>query len=70
MAKENCLIVLASGRKLDLMRSEASRIAKDNNADWWSDRAEVGTRFCFVSAEAKEAFALTCDSFDIACREG
>lgn len=70
MLKENCLIVLAAGKKLDLLRGEASRIAKETNADWWTDRAETGTRFCFVNAKAKEAFATTCDNFEIACREG
>ncbi len=33
--------------------------------DWWIDRADVGSRFCFEDAKAKEAFALTCDSFGI-----
>ena len=69
MPKENCLIVLAAGRRLDLMRGEASRIAKESHADWWSDRGETGTRFCFVDAKAKEAFAETCDNLGIACRE-
>ncbi|MCK1299613.1 hypothetical protein IVB33_18945 [Bradyrhizobium sp. 24] len=70
MAKENCLIVVSAGKKLDLLRSEAFRIAKENNADWWSERVDLGTRFCFVSVDAKKAFALTCDTLDIRCREG
>jgi hypothetical protein len=70
MPKENCLIVVAAGRQLDLLRGEASRIAKGAKADWWIDRAEVGTRFCFEDAKAKESFALTCDSFGIPCKDG
>ncbi len=43
MPKKNCLIVHAAGRQLDLLRGEASRIAKANKVDWWIDRADVGT---------------------------
>jgi hypothetical protein len=70
MPKENCLIVRAVGRQLDLLRGEASRIAKGNKVDWWIDRADVGTRFCFEDAKAKEAFASTCDNFGIPCQDG
>lgn len=70
MPKENCLIVHAAGRQLDLLRGEASRIAKENTADWWSDRAEISTRFCFADAKTKAAFAITCDNFGISCRDG
>ncbi|MBH5372758.1 hypothetical protein [Bradyrhizobium glycinis] len=70
MPKENCLIVRAAGKQLDLLRGEAARIAKAANVGWWTDRAEVGTRFCFEDAEAKNSFALICDSFNIASREG
>ena len=65
MSKEHCLIVHAAGRQLDLLRGEASRIAKGKQINWWTDRAEVGTRFCFEDAKAKEVFALTCDNFGI-----
>jgi len=51
--KQNCLIILAAGKQLDLLRGEASRTAKSNNVDWWIDRAEVGTRFCFEDAMRK-----------------
>ena len=70
VAKANCLIVRAAGRQLDLLRGEASRIAKGAKADWWIDHVEVGKRFCFEDAEAKESFALACDSIGIPCRDG
>jgi len=70
MPTENYLIVFAAGRRLDLLRGEASRIAKENKVAWYTDRAEVGTRFCFEDAKAKEAFARTCDKFGISCRDG
>lgn len=71
MPKEkNCLIVRAAGRQLDLLRGEASRIAKGSNVDWWIDQAEVGTRFCFENTKAKESFALACDNFGIPCQDG
>ncbi|MGY4237969.1 hypothetical protein ACVIIW_006916 [Bradyrhizobium sp. USDA 4449] len=70
MPTENCLIVFAAGRRLDLLRGEASRIAKENKGVWYTDRADMGTRFCFEDAKAKEAFALTCDNLGIGCRDG
>ncbi|WP_275172649.1 hypothetical protein [Bradyrhizobium sp. CSS354] len=68
--EKNCLIVRAAGRQLDLLRGEASRIAKGSNVDWWVDQAQVGTRFCFENAKAKESFALACDNFGIPCQDG
>ncbi|WP_246649526.1 hypothetical protein [Bradyrhizobium canariense] len=68
--ENNCLIVRAAGRQLDLLRGEASRIAKGSNADWWIDQAEVGTRFCFEDTKAKESFALACDNLGIPCQDG
>ena len=70
MPKKNCLIVYAAGRQLDLLRGEASRIAKANKVDWWIDRADVGTLFCFEDANATEAFARTCDNFGVRCQDG
>lgn len=70
MANEYFLIVRAAGKQLDLLRGEASRIAKENKTGWWTDRANDGTRFCFEDVKAKEAFALTCDSLGIPCRDG
>lgn len=70
MAQENCLIVRAAGKQLDLLRGEASRIAKESNLGWWTDRAEVGTRFCFEDAKAKDSFALACDGFGVPCQDG
>jgi hypothetical protein len=69
MTKTNCLVVHAAGRQLDLLRGEASRIAKGNRIDWWIDPADVGARFYFEDAKAKEAFAVTCDNFGIPYRD-
>lgn len=69
MANEHCLIVRAAGRQLDLLRGEASRIAKASQAGWSTDKAEVGTRFCFEDAKAKKEFALVCDNFGIASND-
>lgn len=70
MPKESCLIVRAAGKRLDLLRGEAARIAKGANAGWWTDRAEIGTRFCFEDSKSKDLFALTCDSLGITCQDG
>ncbi|MCS3758738.1 hypothetical protein [Bradyrhizobium centrosematis] len=69
MGTENYVIVFAAGKQLDLLRGEASRIAKAAKAGWWTDWAEVGTKFCFEDAKARNSFALACDGFGIACRE-
>lgn len=40
------------------------------NVDWWIDRAEAGTRFCFEDTKAKVSFALACDNFGVPCQDG
>ncbi|RXH26288.1 hypothetical protein XH99_20275 [Bradyrhizobium nanningense] len=70
MPKENCLIVRAAGKRLDLLRGEAARIAQGANVGWWTDRAEIGTRFCFEDSKTKDLFALTCDGLGISCQDG
>ncbi|TFV41283.1 hypothetical protein [Bradyrhizobium niftali] len=69
MTKTNGLIVRASGRKLDQLRGDASRIAKGNKVDWWIEQADKGTRFCFEDAEAKKSFASICENFAVPCVE-
>lgn len=49
-------------------RSFSAQHSKQIN--WWTDRAEVGTRFCFEDVAAKETFAITCDNFGIRRRDG
>lgn len=58
------------GKTIGSPTREASRIAKENKADWHVDRADIGVRFCFEDAKAKEAFALTCENFGISRRDG
>ena len=53
MPKGNCLIVRAVGKQLDLLPGEASRIAQGANVGWFTDRAEIGTRFCFEDSKSK-----------------
>ena len=69
MANEHCLIIRAAGRQLDLLRGEAFRIAKANQIGWSTDRADVGTRFCFEDAKAKNEFAVVCDNFGIPSKD-
>ncbi|MGY8685619.1 hypothetical protein Q2941_49095 [Bradyrhizobium sp. UFLA05-153] len=69
MAKTNCLIVRAVGSQLDQLRGEASRISRGNKIDWWVERGEIGTRFCFETAEAKRAFVSICQNFAVSCIE-
>ena len=66
---ENCVIVNASGRQLDQLREEASRISRGHKVDWWAERGDKGTRFCFEDAEAKKAFASICENFAVQCIE-
>ena len=55
MATENCLIVSLRER-LEILRD--------------IDRADIGARFCFEDAKAKEVFALACDNFGVSSRDG
>ncbi|GLR91375.1 hypothetical protein [Bradyrhizobium iriomotense] len=65
MVETNCVTVRAYGRQLDQLRAEASRIARGTRLDWWIERADIGTRFCFEDAEAKRAFASICENFAV-----
>jgi hypothetical protein len=67
MVKTNCLIVRAYGRQLDLLRAEASRIARGSKVDWWIERSDKGARFCSENAEAKKTFASICEDFAVPC---
>lgn len=67
MVKTNCVIVRAYGRQLDQLRAEASRIARGSKIDWWIEKADKGTRFCFEDAEAIKTFALICENFAVRC---
>lgn len=66
---ENCVIVRAYGRLLDQLRGEASRVSRGNRVDWWIERHDQGTRFCFEDAESKKAFASICENLAISYRE-
>jgi len=68
MSKENFLIVKAAGRQLDLLRGEASRIAKESKGGWWIEHVDAGKRFWFEDANARDEFAVICDSFGVASR--
>jgi hypothetical protein len=61
--------VSAYGRQLDLLRGEAARISRRHKVDWWVERGDKGTRFCFEDAEAKKAFAAICKNFAVQCIE-
>lgn len=67
MVKTNCLIVRAYGRQLDLLRGEASRIARGSKVDWWIEGTDKGAHFCFENAQAKKSFASICENFAVPC---
>jgi hypothetical protein len=57
----HCVVVRTYGGKLDQLRGEAYRIARDNNIDWWAEAADTGTKFCFENAKAKASFGAACE---------
>jgi hypothetical protein len=65
MAETNCVIVRTVGRQLDELRSQASRIAKGRKIDWWVDRSDKGTCFCFEDPDAKQDFASFCTNLGV-----
>jgi hypothetical protein len=58
---KNSVVVKASGSQLDKLRGEASRIARDRNADWSCEAAEKGLKFWFENKESTAAFASFCE---------
>ncbi|MCP3465654.1 MULTISPECIES: hypothetical protein [unclassified Bradyrhizobium] len=66
---KNCVTVNAYGRQLDQLRGEASRISRGNKADWWIERGDKGTHFCFEDAETTKVFASICENLAIPYRE-
>ncbi|MCK1455334.1 hypothetical protein IVB36_31850 [Bradyrhizobium sp. 35] len=65
----DCVIVRAHGRQLDVLREEASRIARAAKIDWSIERADEGAHFCFENVEAKKAFVTICKHFDMPHRD-
>jgi hypothetical protein len=65
MAETNCVIVRTAGRQLDELRSQASRIAKGKKIDWWVDRSDNGTCFCFEDPDAKQDFVSFCTNLGV-----
>lgn len=63
------IVVRASGRLLDQLRGEASRVSRANKVDWWMERGDKGTHFCFEDAETKKAFASICENLAISYME-
>ena len=60
-----CVIVRTHGRELDRLRGDASRIARDQKADWWVETRDEGAAFCFEDATAKNSFNAVCERDNI-----
>ncbi|WP_247470175.1 hypothetical protein [Bradyrhizobium sp. 45] len=54
---------------MDVLREEASRIARAAKIDWSIERADEGAHFCFENAEAKKTFVTSCKRFDMPHRD-
>jgi hypothetical protein len=61
----HCVVVRAYGEKLDHLRGEANRIARNNKSDWWAETTEKGTSFCFADINAKSLFTAICERENI-----
>ena len=61
-----CVLVRAFGREADRLRAEAYRISRDAKVDWRAERRELGTAFCFETADARTSFSGICaqEGFD------
>jgi len=64
----HCVVVSASGGKLDHLRGEANRIARNNKSDWWAETTDEGTSFCFADVNAKSLFTAICERENIQFR--
>ena len=61
----NSLIVKAYGRRLDELRSAASRITRDQKFDWSVEGTDKGVRFSFEDARSKNIFAAFCTDLGV-----
>jgi hypothetical protein len=60
-----CIVVRASGRELDRLRTHAAQIARDQKSDWWVETTEKGKTFCFEHANARASFSAVCEGDSI-----
>jgi hypothetical protein len=60
-----CIVVRASGRELDRLRTHAAHIARDQKSDWWVEATEKGKAFCFEHASAMASFSAACEKDSI-----
>lgn len=66
-----CVVVRAVGRETDRLRAEAYRVSRDAKVDWCAERRELGTAFCFETADARTLFCGICakDGFQYTLEE-
>ena len=55
-----CVVVRAHGQQADGLRVEAYRVSRDAKVDWYAERRELGTAFCFETADARTLFCDIC----------
>jgi len=60
-----CIVVKASGRELDRLRTHAAHIARDQKSDWSVETTEKGKAFCFEHANARASFSAVCERDNI-----
>ena len=66
----HCVVVRAHGKKLDRLRADASRVARERKTDWWVEATDKGTAFCFEDANAKTSFSALCERDNVQYTEG
>jgi hypothetical protein len=59
---EHYIVVRGRPRVIDRLRAEASRVARAKEVDWWVEKEDVGSRFCFGSEEALSEFTSALDA--------
>ena len=56
----NYCVVVQARSKLDYLRGEAYRVARDASTDWYAEPRDLGTAFCFENANVRARFCAIC----------
>ena len=64
---KHCVVARATGRALDDLRGEASRLARSYSTNWCAEPRSLGTAFCFENQNVSILFVAYCRAANVPC---